>query len=72
MICSFYDVSPELAPSVDQKLTVDLEERQGLVLAGNGPSGLSPTDIPLVNNMREKSGVILTSVCSLRALASQI
>ena len=49
-IRSFCDVSSELAPRVDQKLIVGLEEWQGLVLAGNGLSGLSPTDIPLVDN----------------------
>ena len=54
--------SQEFAPIVDQKLTVGLEEWRGLVLSGNGLSGPSPTDIPLVDNRREKSGVILTSV----------
>jgi len=34
-----------------------------LVLAGNGLSGPSPIDIPLVDNKREKSRVILTSIC---------
>ena len=62
MICSFCDVSPELAPTVDQKLIVGLEEWWGLVLTGNGLSGLSPTDIPLVDNRREKFGKIPTSV----------
>ena len=54
-ICSFCDASQELAPIVDQKLTVGLEEWRGLVLANNGLSGPSPTDIPLVDNRREKS-----------------
>ena len=54
------DVSPELAPTVDQKLIVGLEEWRGL--AGNGLSGLSPTDIPLVDNRRENFEKILTSV----------
>jgi len=62
-IRSFYDVSPELVPTVDQKLIVGLEEWRGSVLAGNGLSGLSPTDIPLVDNGRGKFGEILTSVC---------
>ena len=70
-ICSFCDASQEFAPKVDQRLTVGLEEWQGLVLAGNGLSGPSPTDIPLVDNRREKSGVIPTFVCLLRTLASQ-
>jgi len=69
-IHSFCDASQKLAPIVDQRLTVSLEEWRGLVLAGNGLSGPSPTDIPLVDNRREKSGVILTSVCLLRILAS--
>ena len=47
---SFYDVSPGLAPTVEQKLIVDLEKWRGLVLASNGLSGLSPADIPLVDN----------------------
>ena len=42
---SFYDASQELAPIVDQKLTVSLEEWRGLALAGNGLSGPSPIDI---------------------------
>ena len=70
-ICSFCDASQELAPIVDQKLTVGLEEWRGLVLAGNGLSGLSPIDIPLVDNRREKSKKISTSVCLLRTLASR-
>ena len=70
-MCSFCDVLPELAPSVDQKLTVDLQGWRGLVLAGNGPSGLSPTDIPLVDNRGKKFGKILTSVCLSRIPASQ-
>ena len=70
-IRSFFDASQELAPLVDQKLTVSLEEWRGLVLAGNGLSGPSPTDIPLVDNRREKFGVIPTSVCLLRTLASR-
>ena len=69
VICSFCDASQELTPIFDQRLAVDLEEWRGLVLVDNG---LSPTDIPLVHNKREKSGAILTSVCSLRTLASQI
>ena len=71
-ICSFCDALQDLVPIVDQKLIVGLEEWRGLVLAGNGLSGPSPTNIPLVDNRREKSGVILTSVCSLRTLARQI
>ena len=71
MIHPFCDASPELVPIVDQKLTVGVEERRGLVLTGNGLSGLSPTDIPLVDNRREKSRKILTSVCLSRILASQ-
>ena len=51
-IRSFCDASSELAPRVDQKLIVNLEEWQGLVLAGNGLSGVSPTDIPIVDNGR--------------------
>ena len=72
MIHPFCDASPELVPIVDQKLTVGVEERRGLVLTGNGLSGLSPTDIPLADNKRVKFGVNLTSVCSLRTLASQM
>ena len=68
---SFCDVLPELAPTVGQKLIVGLEEWRGLVLAGNGLSGLSPADIPLVDNRREKFGKILTSVCLSRILTSQ-
>jgi len=71
VICSFCDVSPELAPTVDQKLIVGLEEWRGLVLAGNGLSGVSPTDIPLVDNRWEKFEKILTSVCLSRIPASQ-
>ena len=56
--CSFYDVSPGPVPIVDQKLIVVLivvlEEWQGLVPGGNGPSGLSPTDISLVDNRRKR------------------
>jgi len=70
-IHSFCDASLELVPIFDQKLTVGLEEWRGLVLAGNGLSGSSLTDIPLVDNRREKFGVILTSVCLLRTLASR-
>ena len=70
-IRSFYDVSPELAPTVDQKLIISLEEWRGSVLTGNGLSGLSPTDIPLVNNRREKFGKIPTSICLSRIFASQ-
>ena len=70
-IRSFYDVSLELAPTVDQKLIVSLEEWRGLVLAGNGLSGVSPTDIPLVDNRREKFEKILTSVCLSRIPTSQ-
>ena len=68
---SFCNVSPELALTVDQKLIVGLEEWRGLVLDGNGLSGLSPTDIPLVDNRREKSRKILTSVCLSRILTNQ-
>ena len=71
MIHSFCDVSPKLAPTVDQKLIIGLEEWRGLVLAGNGLSGLSPTDSPLVDNRREEFGKILTFVCLSRILASQ-
>jgi len=53
VIHCFCDASPELVPIVNQKLTVSLEEWRGLVLAGNGLSELSPTDIPLVDNRRE-------------------
>jgi len=53
-ICSFCDASQDLVPIVDQKLTVGLEEWRGLVLAGNGLNGLSPTDIPLADNKTEK------------------
>ena len=70
-ILSFCDASQDLVPIVDQKLIVGLEEWRGLVLAGNGLNGLSPTDIPLADNKREKFRVNLTSVCSLRTLASQ-
>ena len=64
------DASPELVPIVDQKLTIGVEERRGLVLPSNGLSGLSPTDFPLVDNRREKSGV--TRVCLLRILARRM
>ena len=67
-IRSFCDASQELVAIVGQKLIVGLEEWRGLVPAGNG---LSPTDIPLADNKREKFGVNLTFVCSLRTLASQ-
>ena len=67
----FCDVSPELAPRVDQKLIVGLEEWRGLVLASNGLSGLSLIDIPLVDNRREKFGKIPTSICLSRIPASQ-
>ena len=70
-ICSFCDASQDLVPIADQKLIVGLEEWRGLVLAGKGLSGRSPTDIPLVDNRREKSGKIPTSVCLSRILASQ-
>ena len=66
MIRSFCDVTPKLVPRVDQKLIVGLEEWRGLVLAGNGLSGLSPTD-----NRRKKFGKILTFVYLSRILASQ-
>ena len=69
--CSFYDVSPGLIPTVDRKLIVVVEEWRGLVPAGNGPSGLSPTDIPLVDNRRKKSGKIPSSVYLSRIPASQ-
>ena len=71
MIRSFYDVLPEHAPRVDQELIVGVEEQRGLVLANNAPSGLSPTDIPLVDNGRGKFGKILTSVCLSGIPASQ-
>ena len=71
VIHSFCYVSPELAPTVDQKLIIGLKEWRGLVLAGNKLSGLSPTDIPLVDNRREKFGKIPTSVCLSRIPASQ-
>jgi len=67
-ICSF---SPRPVPTVDRKLIVSLEEWRGLALAGNGLSGLSPTDIPLVDNGRKKFGKILTSVYLSRIPASQ-
>ena len=70
-IHSFCDASQELAPIVDQNLTVSLEEWQGLVLTGNGLSGLSLTDIPLVDDRREKSEKIPTSVCLSRILISK-
>ena len=70
-IHSFYDVSPGLAPTVDQTLIVGLEEWQGLVLASNGLSGLSPTDIPLVDNKMKKFEKIWTCVCLSRIPASQ-
>ena len=54
VICFFCDASQELAPIVDQKLTVGLEEWRGLVLADNGLSEPSPIDIPLVDNRRKK------------------
>ena len=71
MIRSFYDASQDLVPIVDQKLIVGLEEWQGSVLALNGLSGLSPTDIPLIDNRREKSGKVPTSICLSGILASQ-
>jgi len=70
-IRSFCDASQELALIVNQKLTISLEEWRGLVLADNGLSGPSPTYIPLIDNMMEKSGVIPTSVCLPRILASR-
>ena len=70
--CFFYGVALGHVSIVNQKLIVDLEEWRGLVIAGNGLNGLSPTDIPLADNKREKFGVNLTSVCSLRTLASQM
>ena len=70
-IHSFCDASQEFVPIVDQKLTVNLEEWRGLVLTGNGLSRLSPTDILLVDNRREKFEKILTFVCLSRILASQ-
>ena len=66
----FCDALQEPVPIVDERLTVGLEEWQRLVLADNRLSGSSPTDIRLVDNRREKSGVILTSVCLLRTLAN--
>ena len=71
VIRPFCDALQEPVPIVDQKLTVGLEEWRGLVLVGNGLSGLSLTDIPLVDNRREKSKNILTSICLLRTLAGQ-
>ena len=70
-ICPFYDVFSEFVSIVDRKLIVGLEEWRGLVLTGNGLSGLSLTNIPLVDNRREKFGKILTSVCLSRIPASQ-
>ena len=70
-IRSFCDASQDFVPIVDQKLIVSLEEWRRLVLSGNGLSGLSPTDIPLVDNRREKFGKISTSVCLSRIPASQ-
>ena len=70
-ICSICDASQELTLIVDQRLTVGLEEWRGLVQAGNGLSGPSSTDIPLIDKRREKSGIIPTFVCLLRTLASQ-
>ena len=61
-IRSFCDILLELASTADQKLIVGLEEWWGLVLTGNGLSGLSPTDIPIVDNERGKFEKILTSV----------
>ena len=63
VVCSFCDALQGLELIVDQKLTVGLEEWQALVLIGNGLNGPSPTDIPLVQNKREKYEVVLTSVC---------
>ena len=71
MICSFCDVSSELAPRVNQKLIVGLEEWQGLALAGNGLSGLLLTDIPLVDNRKDKFEKIPTSVYLSGIAASQ-
>ena len=71
MIRSFYDASQEPTLIVDQRLTISLEEWRGLVLVGNGLSGLSPTDIPFVDNRRKKFGKISISVCLSRILASQ-
>ena len=70
-IYPFCDALPELAQIVNQKLIVGLEEWRGLVLTDNGLSGLSLTDIPLVDNRREQSGKVPTSVCLSRILASQ-
>ena len=70
-IRSFYDASQVPAPIVNQKLIVGLEERRRLVLTGNGLHDLSPTDILLVDNRREKSRKILIFVCLLGILASQ-
>ena len=69
-IRSFCDVLPELALTVNQKLIVGLRDWRGLVLAGNGLSGPSPADIPLIDNRREKFEKILTSVCLSRIPAS--
>ena len=63
-IRSSYDASQDFVLIVDQKMIVGLEEWRGLVLAVNGLSGLSPTDIPLVDNRREKFEKILTSCLS--------
>ena len=68
-IRSFCDASQDLVPIVDQKLIVGLEKWRGLLLDGNGLSGLSPTDIPLVDNRREKSRKIPTFICLSRILA---
>ena len=67
----FCDILLELASTADQKLIVGLDEWRGLVLTGNGLSGRSPTDIPLVDNRREKPGKVPTSVCLSGILASQ-
>ena len=58
-----YDVSPGPVPIVDQKLIVGLEKWRGLVPAGNGLSGRSPADIPLVDN-RRKRFVYLSTISS--------
>ena len=50
----FCDASSGLVPTADEKLIADPGRWRRLALAGNGPSGLSPTDIPLVDNRRKR------------------
>ena len=58
MIRSFCDTSQDLDLIVDKKLIASLEKWRGLVPSGNRLNGPSPTDIPLVDNRREKFGKI--------------